>query len=149
MAVLAEESFDAPIPGMSLTHALGDRPWQQPSQFTTVDDAIEYYMARMTSEEFMMQLVDVLEMGVPVTTLANTIQLSNVMEGKHTVDVGMLVTPLLDPAGNKTSSTFFAKYLKKYGDKLQETDIDTLQEESQEPVEEADEEPKGLMARRK
>jgi hypothetical protein len=34
-------------------------------------------------------------MDVPVTTLANTIQLAGVMEGKHTVDVGMLVMPLI------------------------------------------------------
>ena len=51
--------FDAPIPGMSLTHELGARPWQQPSQFPTVDDAIEYYMASMTSEEYMEQLIDI------------------------------------------------------------------------------------------
>ena len=40
---MAEELFDAPIPGMSLTHELGDRPWQTPAQFPTVDEAIEYY----------------------------------------------------------------------------------------------------------
>ena len=92
---MAEEIFDAPIPGMSLTHELGARPWQTPPQFPTVDEAIEYYMASMTSEEFMEQLIDVLEMGVPVTSIANSMQLSSVMEGKHSVDVGMLVVPLL------------------------------------------------------
>ena len=163
MAVLADDTFDAPIPGMSLTHELGDRPWQTPAQFPTVDEAIEYYMARMTSEEFMMQLVDVLEMGVPVTTVANSIQLSSVMEGVHSVDVGMLVTPLLmellmmlaesagidydsglnDPEGEKTSPVFFAKYVSKYKNKLDEMDIDELQAEPEE-----EEEPKGLMARR-
>ena len=34
-------------------------------------------------------------MGVPVTTKANTIQLSGVMEGKHSIDVGMLAIPVL------------------------------------------------------
>lgn len=169
MAVLTENSFDAPIPGMSLTAELGGRPWQQPPQFTTVDDAIEYYMSRMTSEDFMIQLIDVLEMGVPVTTVANTIQLSSVMEGKHTVDVGMMVTPLLmelimmlaesagidydsglnNPEETKTKPTFFARYLKKYNDKLQETDIEELQEEATAEKSEETEEPVGLMSRRK
>ena len=58
--------FDAPIPGMSLTHELGARPWQSPSQFTTVDEAIEFYMDRMATEEYMEQAVDVMKMGVPV-----------------------------------------------------------------------------------
>jgi len=78
--------LDAPIPGMSLTHELGARPWQQPAQFPTVDEAVEYYMSRMATEEFMEQVVEVMELGVPVTTIANTMQMSGVMEGKHNID---------------------------------------------------------------
>ena len=95
MTELNRPLLDAPISGQSLTAELGGRPWQQAPQYKTVDDAIEYYLDKMSSEEFTDQLVDVLEMDVPVTTLANTIQLAGVMEGKHTVDVGMLVMPLI------------------------------------------------------
>ena len=87
--------FDAPIPGQSLTAPLGGRPWQSPPQYSTVDEVIDYYMARMTTEEFMEQLIDILEMGIPVTSLANIVQLNGVMDGTHTVDVGVLVAPLL------------------------------------------------------
>ena len=159
---MAEEFFDAPIPGMSLTHELGARPWQQPSQFTTVDEAIEYYMSSMTSEEFMEQLIDVLEMGVPVTSIANSMQLSSVMEGKHTVDVGMLVVPLLmelimmlgdsagieyetglqDPNKKRTRDSQLAKFALRYKQTLEDTDLEEMVEESEE------EEPKGLMSRR-
>ena len=45
--------LDAPIPGMAMTHELGARPWQTAAQFTTVDEAIEYYMSRMATEEYM------------------------------------------------------------------------------------------------
>jgi len=163
---MAEETFDAPIPGMSLTHELGARPWQTPAQFSTVDEAIEYYMASMTSEEFMEQLIDVLEMGVPVTSIANSMQLSNVMEGKHTVDVGMLVVPLLmelimmlgDSAGieyetglqnpdkNKARDSQLAKYAMKYKKTLAEVDTKEMVESS---TEEEDSQPTGLMARKK
>jgi len=95
MTELNRPLLDAPISGQSLTAELGGRPWQQAPQYKTVDDAIEYYLDKMSSNEFTDQLVDVLEMDVPVTTLANTIQLAGVMEGKHTVDVGMLVMPLI------------------------------------------------------
>tara|TARA_B100000900_G_scaffold367470_1_gene343988 strand:+ start:6535 stop:7035 length:501 start_codon:yes stop_codon:yes gene_type:complete len=161
---MAEEMFDAPIPGMSLTHELGARPWQQPSQFSTVDEAIEYYMANMTSEEYMEQLIDILEMGVPVTSIANSMQLASVMEGKHTVDVGMLVVPLImelimmlgDSAGieyetglqnpdkNKARDSQLAKYAMKYKKTLSEVDTKEMVES---PTEE-DSQPTGLMARR-
>ena len=155
--------FDAPIPGMSLTHELGARPWQSPPQYTTVDEAIEYYLERMSTDEFMDQMADVLEMNVPVTTLANTIQLASVMDGKHTVDVGMLVMPLLmemimligDNAGvkydsgltnvpdNRTKDTLIEAVRKEMQQKINES------EEEPEVEEVTEEEPKsGLMARR-
>ena len=93
--MMMQPKLDAPIPGQSLTHELGARPWQQPAQYTTVEDALDYYIPRLESEEVTNQLLDVLEMGIPVTTVANTMQLSSVMEGKHSVDVGMLILPVL------------------------------------------------------
>tara|TARA_R110002020_G_scaffold11129_3_gene42262 strand:- start:2515 stop:3000 length:486 start_codon:yes stop_codon:yes gene_type:complete len=160
---MAEELFDAPIPGMSLTHELGARPWQTPSQFSTVDEAVEYYMNSMTSEEFMDQIIEVLEMGVPVTTIANSLQLGSVMEGKHTVDIGMLVVPLLmelimmlgDSAGikyetglanpdrDKPRDSQLAKYTMKYKKVLDDEEPKTTEEDS-----DKNEEPKGLMARK-
>jgi hypothetical protein len=166
MELSNQPSFDAPIPGQSLTMELGSRPWQSPAQFTNVDDTIDYYMERMSSEDFMLQLADVLEMGVPITTLANTIQLSNVMEGVHSVDVGMLVLPMLmemimmvgDSAGidydsgmtdtskPKTRDTFIAKVISDYEKEIEDVDLtdDTPDVEEEKVMEE----PKGLMARR-
>lgn len=93
--IMMQPKLDAPIPGHSLTKELGSRPWQQPAQYTTVEDALDYYIPRLESEEVTDQLLDVLEMGIPVTTVANTMQLGSVMEGKHSVDVGMLILPVL------------------------------------------------------
>ena len=87
--------LDTAIPGQSLTAELGSRPWTNPPQYNTVEEALDYYIPRLQSEEVSNQLLDVLEMGIPVTTIANTMQLGAVMEGKHTVDVGMLVLPVL------------------------------------------------------
>ena len=156
--------FDAPIPGMSLTHELGARPWQSPPQYTTVDEAIEYYLERMSTDEFMAQMADVLEMNVPVTTLANTIQLASVMDGKHTVDVGMLVMPLLMEMIMLIGDNAGVKYDSGLTDVPDNTTKDTLIEsvrkEMQQKIDESEEEPEveeevtkeepksGLMARR-
>ena len=165
MAMSNQPSFDAPIPGQSLTMELGARPWQNASRFTTVDDTIDYYMERMSSEEFMVQLAEVLEAGVPVTSIANSIQLSSVMEGVHTVDVGMLVLPMImemlmmigDSAGVKYDkglenpnkpilrNSTIAKAVAEYEAKIEDKDV--VEETEDKEVE--DEEPTGLMARRK
>ena len=95
MKQLDDTSFDRPIPGMGMTHEVGARPWQTPPTYVTVEEASDFYIERMSSPEFKEQLLDIMEMGVPLTTLANTIQLGSVMEGLHTVDVGMLMIPIL------------------------------------------------------
>ena len=95
MAVREEPSFDMPIAGQSLTAELGGRPWQQPPQYSTVEEALDYYIPSLESEEVSTQLLDVLEMGIPVTSVANAMQTASVMDGKHSVDVGVLVLPVL------------------------------------------------------
>ena len=175
MTELNQPLLDAPISGQHMTSELGGRPWQQAPQYTTVDEAIEYYLDRMSSDEFTDQLVDVLEMDVPVTTLANTIQLGGVMDGKHSVDVGMLVMPLLmemimlvgdmadvkydsgmeNPNKGKTRDTLMQSVKTKLQRKMEEKEAflfdDDEDEEDIADIEkkqEESEEPKGLMARR-
>lgn len=159
--------FDAPIPGESLVIELGSRPWQQAPEMATVDEAIEYYMERLSTDEFMNQLMDVLELKVPITSIVNTMQLNSVMEGVHSVDVGVLVSPLLvemimymadmakvdyvsglekPDTSDKLSPTKIAKMMNKFKEEVDEIDVD--EEPSVETQEKETEEPKGLMARR-
>jgi len=176
MTELNQPLLDAPIAGQHMVSELGGRPWQQAPQYTTVDEAIEYYLDRMSSEEFTEQLVDVLEMDVPVTTLANTIQMAGVMDGKHSIDVGMLVMPLLmemimlvgdmadvkydsgmeNPNKGKTRDTLLESIRTKLQREIEAKegllfDEDELESDTTEEMkeqEESMEEPKGLMARR-
>ena len=87
--------FEAPIAGMSLTAEPGNRPWQQPPQHATVEAAIEYYLPKLSDEVFYEELLNVMELGIPLTTIANGIQLNGVMSGIHTIDVGILVMPVI------------------------------------------------------
>lgn len=169
MAEMNEPSFDAPIPGMSLTAELGSRPWQSPPQYATVEQALEYYIPRLTADEVTDQLLDVLEMGVPVSTLANTMQLSGVMEGKHSVDVGVLIMPVIMEMISYIADTAGVEYdmgtdkPKKVSETLVDKALTKLQEEEDKDVEENEvmpeveiqveeeqtmEQPAGLMSRR-
>jgi hypothetical protein len=157
-----EPLFDAPIPGQALTHELGARPWQSPPQYSTVDEAVDYYTSRLSTPEATSQIVEILKMGIPVTSLANTIQMGSIMDGKHSIDVGMLVLPLIvevimyiaeqegidyddgltDVKDNKTNEAI----LENIRTQMKEKAGEPVEEEP--VVEETSEEPTGLMARR-
>lgn len=157
-----EPLLDAPIPGQALTHELGARPWQSPPQYSTVDEAVDYYTSRLSTPEATEQIVEILKMGIPVTSLANTIQMGSIMDGKHSIDVGMLVLPLIvevimfiaeqegidyddgltDVKDNKTNEAILenirTQMKEKAGEPVEEKPV----------VEKTPEEPTGLMARR-
>ena len=165
-------SFDAPIPGMSLTAELGARPWQSEPQYPTVEEAIQYYMDNMTTESFMDQLIDVIEMGVPNANIVNVMQLRSVTEGIHTVDVGVIVSPLLvemimflaesagveyetgleNPEKGELTGAKKAKVLNKLRREIEEKENEepVKEEEVKEEIKVKEETliPKGLMARR-
>ena len=158
-----EVSFNAPIPGQGLTAELGARPWQTPPQYVTVEDALDYYIPRLESEEVSEQLLDVLEMGVPVTNVADTMQTGGVLQGKHSVDVGMLILPVLvelimviaDAAGIKYTSglekdkRIRGSLVDLAKSKMEEADSEKQETEPEEEMVEVDKEEKagGLMSR--
>ena len=47
-----EPTFELPVPGMAMTHEVGASPWQTPPTYATVEEASEYYIERMSSDEF-------------------------------------------------------------------------------------------------
>ena len=90
-----EPVFDLPVPGMGMTHELGARPWQQPAQYTTIDDVAQLYVAQMQDESFTEQALNLLETKMPVTMIANAMQTTNVMNGVHSIDLGVLALPII------------------------------------------------------
>ena len=108
-------------------------------------------------------------MGVPLSDVANTLQLAAVMEGVHTIDVGILVLPLLvemmmligDSAGvdydsglednpnkDEVRKTLLQKTIRKFETKIDKAD---KEEKNKDPIPQKDieEEPlAGLMSRR-
>ena len=145
MAEVQQLPFDAPIPGQSFTSELGNRPWEKPPQYVTVEDAIDFYMQRINEDDFKQPLLDVIELGMPLTSIANALQISSVMAENK----GIKYTTGVEKKANKDySNTEIALAVKKAGDKFKDQKIneDTMTDESEPVVEE--EQPTGLMARR-
>jgi len=157
-------AVDAPIPGQSLTAPLGDRPWQRPARFSTPDEALSYYIERITVPRNANQMFDVLEMGIPIATLVDIMQTGGVMEGLHSLDVGVVISPALteaiegmakaaeidytvigkDPKDLHPDDSQISLAMKSLAkEKVEESGVmeEIVQEEPQE-------QPKGLMARR-
>ena len=105
-------SFNAPVPGQSLTAPLGDRPWQKPARLSTPDEALAFYVERMTKTDRANELLDILENGVPVDTLVDIVQQGGVMEGIHSLDVGIVIAPALTEVISNMAEAAEVDYIK-------------------------------------
>lgn len=92
---MAMTPFDGPIPGQSLTAEPGNAPWEKPSKHSDPMDALEMYMEKLGDEETLDDILDMLDIGVPVSVVVGTMLSMGVMEGMHTVDVKLILKPLL------------------------------------------------------
>ena len=84
--------FDAPVPGQSLTDTPGNYPWEHPPQFTDPEEATEFIWQTLHTEEFMEQVIGMLDAGVPIEAITRVIVFGGFVEGKFTPDVGFLIT---------------------------------------------------------
>lgn len=87
--------FTRPIPGQSLTAEPGNHPWERPPQYANPLDALEMYMERLADDEVLNDVIDLIDAGAPLYTIAGSMLGTGVMRGMHTVDVKVLLRPLL------------------------------------------------------
>ena len=129
---MEEPNFGRPIPGNSLTtHKPGDRPWERPPEMSSVEDALRFYFKMLNDPEVIDDLMTLLDMGVPIRPIVQSIYTSGVMNGRHSLDVGLIV--------EDTMSEFLATVAKSY-------DIDfTFTEEAPENSKKAKEERRTTM----
>lgn len=168
-----DQAFNAPIAGESLTHELGARPWQTPPEFPTLEEALDFYLPRLSDREFAGRMLDILERGVPITALVETITLGGVLQGLHTIDVMVLVNPVLielveglaqiadieyklgdvdeSKAPDKQLMSKVMNELRNVEMELEDDDLELTAEplaQNKEPIKEEEDAPKGLMSRK-
>lgn len=163
------DMFNAPIPGQSLTTEPKGYPWERPPEITDPEEAIQYHLARLSEPDMLEGILDLIEVDeLDVKTLTAGIMRGAVASGMHTIDVALLVAPVVhefikqgalafglnpdDGFENKEEKAEYAK-AKKTGlakKMLKEMPpavaVEAVQEAS--PVEQVTaEKPKGLMSR--
>jgi hypothetical protein len=90
-----EPDFDAPIPGQSLTTPPKSYPWERPPEIVDPEEALLMHLERLNTSERIEGILDLLEMDIDIQTLTTGIIRSAVAEGVHTIDVGMIIAPMV------------------------------------------------------
>jgi len=82
-------------PGISWTAPEKSRPWLQPPQLTDISRVALYYIATISDEEMMDDMLDSLETSIPLAVIAQAMMMNGVSNGVHTLDAGILVMPVI------------------------------------------------------
>lgn len=90
------DPFDMPVPGQSLTGEPQKWPWENPTQFTDVDEALIHVVEKVRGDESSQKAFDqVIRLGMPLESIVNTITFGGFIEGLWTVDIAELLIPPL------------------------------------------------------
>lgn len=87
--------FKAPIPGMSLTGTPGNAPWEQPPKTHDIEEAVRLHITKMNKPKTLDSIINMLELGYPVKAMTESILTGAVMHGIHTVDVSVIIAPVI------------------------------------------------------
>ena len=98
--------FDRPIPGQSLTSTPKGAPYERPPEINDPVKALDYHLDILDNPKAVEQAMFMLEMGVDLSTLVEGITRNAVIEGMHSIDISLIVAPVIH------------EYLKGYADSL-------------------------------
>ena len=163
------DMFSAPIPGQSLTTEPKGFPWERPPEITDPEEAIQMHLARLSEPDMLDMVLDLIgDDGIDVKTLTSGIMRGAVAKGMHTIDVALLVAPVVhefikqgalafglspdDGFENKEEKAEYAKAKKTSLAKKMIKEMSpalAVQTAQEEPIEKqvAVEKPNGLMSR--
>ena len=87
--------FDRPIPGQSLTTPSKSAPYEGLPDVTDPREALELHFDNLMKEGAMDDVLFFLEEGLDLVTLVEGIVRSAVMEGIHSIDISLIIAPVL------------------------------------------------------
>ena len=99
--------LNGPISGGSLTDDFQNRPYERPPELSDPDDAIRFHIDNLTEKKPVNSVIKLLEIGIDLKTLTETVLTTAVMEGIHSLDVSLTIAPVI------------YDYIKTIGDKAE------------------------------
>ena len=87
--------FNVPIPGESLTVEPKSMPYERPPEISDPIEALDLHINNITRPDAMEDMFFFLHSGLDLTSLVEGILRSAVMAGMHSVDVSLIIAPVL------------------------------------------------------
>lgn len=115
----------APIPGQSLTDEPNNFAWERPPEITDPDEAVVFHLDRLSEKPIVDSVLHLLQMGFPVDVLTRSILTGAVGSGMHSIDVSLLISPVIEEEIAYMGTTAGVKFKNTFGN--DETD-DEIQE---------------------
>jgi hypothetical protein len=115
----------APIPGQSLTDEPNNFAWERPPEITDPDEAVVFHLDRLSEKPIVDSVLHLLQMGFPVDVLTRSILTGAVGNGMHSIDVSLLISPVIEEEIAYMGTTAGVKFKNTFGN--DETD-DEIQE---------------------
>jgi hypothetical protein len=119
--------FSAPIPGQSLTDEPKNYPWERPPEIVDPREAIKFHIDGINKPEALDNIIEMLQIGVPVNALAETAMTTAQMEGIHSVDVSLIIKDVVKEELISIAEEAGLDYLT--GDEPAEADIKEKEEQ--------------------
>jgi hypothetical protein len=88
-------TFDAPIPGQSLTDTPRNAAYERPPEISDPMEAIDVHLDNLNKDGAMDDVIYFLEMGVDLKTMVQGILRSGVVAGLHSIDVSLIIAPII------------------------------------------------------
>ena len=119
--------LNAPIPGQSLTDSPKNYPWERPPEIVDPREAIKFHLDGLTSPEALDNIVEMLQLGVPVKAITQTALTTAQMEGIHSVDVSLIIGNVINEELISIAEEAGVDY--KMGDEPDEAEVERKEEQ--------------------
>ena len=119
--------FSAPIPGQSLTDTPKNYPWESPPGISDPREAIKFHLDGINRPEALDNIIEMLQLGIPVNALSKTALTTAQMEGIHSVDVSLIIGDVIKEELISIAEEAGIDYTT--GDEPSEADIKEREEE--------------------
>lgn len=114
--------FQAPIPGESLTRPPKQFPWERPPEMNDPEEVMQFYIDKLTDADRMSAIMDTLEVGLTIRDVTEGIVRVGVSEGMHSIDVGILVSPVIHQYIKSVAKALKIDYDEGFVDKKQQAE---------------------------
>jgi len=113
----------APIPGQSLTDEPNNFAWERPPEITDPDEAVVFHLDRLSEKPIVDSVLHLLQMGFPVDVLTRSILTGAVGSGMHSIDVSLLISPVIEEEIAYMGTTAGVKFKNTFGNDETDDDI--------------------------